>query len=123
MLLLPLLPPPPLLLEAPSPANRISTAAAATPRLSSFGAVLALHVSGRVHGQSFGNPNPHIQGKNMNRSLGNGVFPAPLQKLVGDSFNFGEDNFVGNLAGILRDFSDPQNKGPKISGKISEHFL
>ena len=32
-------------------------------------------------------------------------------------------NFVGNLAGILRDFSsDPQNKGSKISGEISEHF-
>ena len=33
--------------------------------------------------------------------------PAPLQKLVGDFFCFGEGNFVGNLAGILRDFFGP----------------
>ena len=33
-------------------------------------------------------------------------------------FDFGE----GNLAGILWDFSDPQNKGSNISGRISEHF-
>ena len=31
-------------------------------------------------------------------------------------FDFGE----GNLAGILQDFSDPPNKGSKLSGKISE---
>ena len=30
--------------------------------------------------------------------------------------------FVGNLAGILWAFSDPQNKGSKILGRISEHF-
>ena len=30
---------------------------------------------------------------------------------------------MGGLAGILRDFSDPQNKGSNISEKISEHFL
>ena len=29
---------------------------------------------------------------------------------------------VGNLRGILWDFSDPRNKGSKISEKISEHF-
>ena len=39
------------------------------------------------------------------------------------SLFFWEGNFVGNLAGILWDFfSDPQNKGSKLSGKISEHF-
>ena len=32
------------------------------------------------------------------------VLPAPLQKLVGDFFYFGEGSFVGKLAGILRDF-------------------
>ena len=30
---------------------------------------------------------------------------------------------MGNLAGILRDFLDPQNKGSNISGEISEHLL
>ena len=49
--------------------------------------------------------------------------PALVQKLVGEFFfNFSQGNLVGNLAGILRDFSDPQNKGSKISGKFSEHF-
>ena len=32
------------------------------------------------------------------------VLPALLQKLVGDFFDFGEGNFAGNLAGILRCF-------------------
>ena len=46
--------------------------------------------------------------------------PALLQKLVGDfSFFLGGG---GNLAGNFRDFSDQQNKGSKISGKIAEHF-
>ena len=54
-----------------------------------------------------------------------GALPALLQKLVGEFFFFPQgnlENLVGNLEGILRDFSDPQNKGSKISGKISEHF-
>ena len=32
------------------------------------------------------------------------ILPAPLQKLVGDCFGFGEEKFVGNLAGICRFF-------------------
>ena len=33
------------------------------------------------------------------------------------------ENLVGNLEGIFPGiFSDPQNIGSKISGKISEHF-
>ena len=55
------------------------------------------------------------------------IFPALLQKLVGDFFfDFSQgnlENLVGNLEGIFRGFfSDPQNKGSNISGKISEHF-
>ena len=50
------------------------------------------------------------------------ILPACLQKLVGELFYFGEGNLVGSLVGILWDFSDPQNQGSKISGKISEHF-
>ena len=54
------------------------------------------------------------------------VLPALLQKLGGEFFfDFSQGNLgnlVGNLAGILWDFSNPQNKGSKISGKISEHF-
>ena len=52
------------------------------------------------------------------------ILPALLQKLVGELFflNFWEGNLAGSLAGILRDFSDPQNKGSKFSGKILEHF-
>ena len=38
-------------------------------------------------------------------------------------FDFGDGNFVGNLAGILRDFFGPTKyKGSIISGKILEHF-
>ena len=54
------------------------------------------------------------------------VLPALLQKLVGEFFwffagKFGKfsGKFGGNFLGI---FSDPQNKGSKFSGKISEHF-
>ena len=37
-----------------------------------------------------------------------GLFlPTLLQKLVGDFFGFWEGNFVGRLAGILRDFFGP----------------
>ena len=50
------------------------------------------------------------------------LLPVLLQKLVGDFFfDFLEGNLVGILAGILRDSSDPKNKGSNISGKISEH--
>ena len=51
--------------------------------------------------------------------------PVLLQKLVGDFFDFSQGNlenlvgkFVGNFPGI---FSDPQNKGSKISG-LRENF-
>ena len=53
------------------------------------------------------------------------ILPALLQKLVGEFFDFSQgnlENLVGNLEGICGIFSDPQNKGSKISGKISEHF-
>ena len=43
------------------------------------------------------------------------LLPALLQKLVGEFFFFLGGNFGGNL-------SDPQNKGSKKSGEISEHF-
>ena len=55
------------------------------------------------------------------------ILSALLQKLVGEFFflffagKFGKfsGKFGWNFAGI---FSDPQNKGSKISGKFSEHF-
>ena len=51
------------------------------------------------------------------------LLPALVQILVGDfSFGFWEGNVAGNLPGILPDFSDPQTKGSKTSGKTSEHF-
>ena len=44
------------------------------------------------------------------------LFPALLQKLVGELFfDFWEGNLAGNLAG-------PQNKDSKDSENISEHF-
>ena len=47
----------------------------------------------------------------------------PLQKLVGEFFSvFGREilrEIRREFSGI---FSDPQNKGSKFSGKISEHF-
>ena len=52
--------------------------------------------------------------------------PALLQKLVGEFFLIFHREIWKFLWEIWRefsgDFSDPQNKGSKISGKISEHF-
>ena len=45
-----------------------------------------------------------------------------LRSCRSSSFFFFAGNLVGNLAGILQDFYDPQSKGSKISGKISECF-
>ena len=47
---------------------------------------------------------------------------APAEARRWFFFDFGEGHFVGNLTGILWDFFwSHQNKGSKISGKISEH--
>ena len=64
----------------------------------------------------------------MGASLRRNLLPALLQKLVGEFFkNFLQgnlENLVGNLEGIFGGFfSEPQNKGSTISGRISEHFL
>ena len=48
------------------------------------------------------------------------VLPALLQKLVVGDLFLGGGKFGGNFAGC---FLDLQNKGSKISGKNSEHFL
>ena len=54
------------------------------------------------------------------------VLPALLQKLVGDFFLIFRGEIWEIWWEIWREFSgifsDPQNKGSKISGKISEHF-
>ena len=54
------------------------------------------------------------------------LLPALLQKLVGEFFvDFWDGNFVGNLAGILRDFSDPQcvkGKAQTFWGKFRSIF-
>ena len=51
------------------------------------------------------------------------VRPALLQKLVGEFLlDFPQGDLVGNLAGNVRDFLDPRNKGSNMSGKNSEHF-
>ena len=50
-------------------------------------------------------------------------FPHRSSSVNFSDFSQGNlENLVGNLEGIFRDISDPQNKGSKIWGKISEHF-
>ena len=52
------------------------------------------------------------------------TLPARLQKLVGEfSSIFCREIWRDIWRGFCRIFSDPQNKGSKVSGKISEHFL
>ena len=53
------------------------------------------------------------------------ILPAPLQKLVSEVFFllFWEGNFVGNLAGTLRDFFGPtKERAQKIRGKFRSIF-
>ena len=56
--------------------------------------------------------------------MGAGIFltKKKLSSSSANFFGFGEGNLLGILAGILRIFPDPLNKGSKLSGKISEHF-